>query len=509
MMMKQSYSKAKALSVLASSFLICSTAFSSSVLDSEFEIKIPRQFQQKLVEEKWKKLQSQDFQANWQFPSQTYVSQDIPIVFEGMSLQMKTRLAQPSVGGGDKTEVELQSKNLEAQLSISKISVDHIIERDVGGIIGRFRIQAKCENVMLNLKKNSGTFSLRLAPRVVLGRVGAEVRDFSLAWNPGALEVVGDIRCEGVEGFDQLLRDQVKVIAQDSKSFVDPQRDIIKGYLENYFSGIGLDLSTPRELVLSRPDIKISLSFNETKEDADNGLWAKGKVTVAFEKSTHQESKSLVLESTLWGEKSGDQVAIRLPKDFVKEILGEAFAANSWSHRIGSDKVPGFSAIMNSRLVQFFIWPELRDFSKSTKFLFDLNSNKDMEVTGQGLQYSVSSNLLAKMWAPRGGEYRTFMNFTVPLKSKVQLSVVKGKLSAKLPNPSIGLSYRWDSDYVKKYRPSQKFSASTIRDKVVDSLWGKILIYDLPKIPLHQELQLKIQKVDVNAKAELNLYLTP
>ena len=67
----------------------------------------------------------------------------------------------------------------------------------------------------------------------------------------------------------------------------------------------------------------------------------------------------------------------------------------------------------------------------------------------------------------------------------------------------------WDSDYVKKYRPSQKFSASTIRDKVVDSLWGKILIYDLPKIPLHQELQLKIQKVDVNAKAELNLYLAP
>lgn len=132
-----------------------------------------------------------------------------------------------------------------------------------------------------------------------------------------------------------------------------------------------------------------------------------------------------------------------------------------------------------------------------------------MEVTGQGLQYSVNSNLLAKMWAPRGGEYRSFMNFTVPLKSKVQLSVAKGKLSAKLPNPSIGLSYKWDADYVKKYRPSQKFSASTIRDKVVDSLWGKVLTYDLPKIPLHQELQLQIQKVDVNAKSELNLYLTP
>ena len=96
--MKQRSNVAKAAASTVLSLLLSSTAFSASVLESEFEIKIPRRFQQNLIEQKWKSLESKDFTANWQFPQQTFVSQDIPIVFEGMTLAMKTRLKQPSVG---------------------------------------------------------------------------------------------------------------------------------------------------------------------------------------------------------------------------------------------------------------------------------------------------------------------------------------------------------------------------------------------------------------------------
>jgi hypothetical protein len=500
---------AKAAASAVVSLLLSSTAFSASLLESEFEIKIPRQFQQNLIEQKWKSLESKDFTANWQFPQQTFVSQDIPIVFEGMTLAMKTRLKQPSVGGGSKTTINLASTSLEASIRIAALTVDHIIERDVGGIIGRFRIQARCENVNLNLTKNAGHFALSLSPRVNAGQVGADVQGFDLAWSPGAWSIQGELKCEGAEGFDNLIKEQVQVFAQDSEKFLAPQKALIAEYLENYFSSLNFDLATPRELVSARSDIKTSLVFDETKEDSSQGLWAKGRVIMEFQKSTRNKSQKLVLQSSIFSESAGSQVLIRLPPEFAREVVAEAFSANSWSQRFASSSIPGFSTVMNSRLTQLFVWPELRNYSRSAKFLFDLNSKKDFEVSGEGLQYSVKSSLQAKMWAPRSSGYVPFMYFTMPMNSKVQLSVSKGVLKTKLPNPSLGLSYSWDSDYVRKYNPSERFSASKIRDKVQDGLWGETLTYPLPKVPLYGDIGLQILSIDVNAKSELNLRLTP
>lgn len=500
---------AKAAAVAVLGLSLSSTAFSASVLESEFEIKIPRQFQQKLIEQKWKSLESKDFTANWQFPQQTFVSQDIPIVFEGMNLALKTRLKQPSVDSGPTTIINLASTSLEASIHIAALTVDHIIERNVGGIIGRFHIQARCENVNLNLTKNAGRFALSLSPRVSAGQVGADVQSFDLAWSPGAWTLQGELKCEGAQGFDDLIKEQVQVFAQDSEKFLTPQRALIAGYLNSYFSNLNFDLGTPRQLITARSDIKTSLVFDEAKEDSSQGLWAKGRVIMEFQESTRNKSQKLVLQSSIFGENAGSQVLIRLPQEFAREVVAEAFSANSWSQRFSSSKIPGFSTIMNSRLSQLFVWPELRKYSKSAKFLFDLSSKKDFEVSGQGLQYAVKSSLQAKMWAPRSSGYVPFMYFTIPMTSKVQLSVNKGILKTKLPNPSLGLSYSWDSDYVRRYNPSSRFSASTIRDKVQDNLWGETLTYTLPKIPLYGEVGLQIFSIDVNSKSELNLRLTP
>ena len=504
--MKKSSIRAKAAAVVASSLLLSSTSFSASLLESEFEIKIPRQFQQNLIQQKWK---SQEFTQNWQFPQQTFVSQDIPIVFEGMSLAMKTRLKQPQVGSADKTVLNLTSTNLEATIHVDAIVVDHVIEKEVGGIIGRFRIQARCENVILNMKKDAGSFTLSLSPRVTAGQIGANVQGFELAWQPGAWTLQNDLKCEGAQGFDSLIQEQVQVVAQDSNKFLTPQKPLISDYLEKYFSTLNFDLSAPRELVSSRTDIKTSLVFDETKEDAAQGLWAKGRVMIEFQKSTRNKNQKLVLQTSIYAEDAGSQVLVRLPQEFAREVMSEAFSANSWNQRIDSNSLPGFSDLMGSRWTQLFVWPELRQYSQSAKFLFDLSSKKDLEVTGKGLQYSVKSTVLSKMWAPRSTAYVPFMNFTVPVTSQVQLSVSKGVLKAKLPNPVLGLSYSWDADYVRKYSSSQRFSASTIRDKIQSGLVGKTMSYTLPKIPLYGDATMQILSVDLNPKSELNLRLSP
>ncbi len=505
----------KALSVLATALLISSTAFSSALLESEFELLIPRQFQQKLISEKWKTLESEEFHSKWQLPDQRMTTQEIPVELKGLDLEIYTRLEQPHLisdsSSESQSELHLQSKGLDAVMRIASVSIDHVVEKEIGGIIGRFRIQAQCDNIQLHLKKDSGHFTVTLVSKIGSASLGAAVKGFTFGWRDNSWEA-DEFKCSGAKGFDDLIRQQVELVAQDAEKFVSPQHAVILAALESQLANFRVDLSGVRELVSSRPDIKASMEILSSRDDSANGIWAQGKLRLEFQKvaadSASAKTKQLILlESLLNEEPNLTQAQVRLPKDFIKEVARLSFTGKSWIERISSSKIPGFSSVMNSRFIQFFIWPELRRYSKSSRFWFDLSSNTDLVIEGVGLDYRIQSTLLAKMWAPRSTAYVPFMDFTIPVSSRMQIGVSKGVLKAKLPNPSISLGYKWNSEYRKKYSPSTRFSANTIRNKVVDALWGKTLSVQLPNIPLSEGLYLQIDRAAIDARSELNLFL--
>lgn len=495
------------LSVALLTFLTSVPAFSAAVVESEFELKLPRQFQQSLIEEKWKSLMTEKFQANWQFPDQRIVSQEIPVDIKGLSLQMKTQLQKPALGSGEST-LALTSKELSAQLHITEVSVDHIIERNVGGIIGRFRVQASCKDIVLNLKNNEGQFKVVVTPQVSGTQAGATVNSVDLSWSPGSWDYNSEFLCAGAEGFDSILRAEVEKIANDSASFVEPQKELLKKYVQDYLQNVVLDFSAPHKLIVARPDIDVTMKVQEFTDLGEEGLRAKGVLEITFARI--EDSQRTVLK--LDGEsevKSSEQASLRLPKDFIKVVLAEAYSANTWLHQVSSSRLPGFSTVMNSRFVQFFVWPALMNFSKSTKFLFDVYSNKDVSISGQGLQYQVKSQMYARMQAPKSGSYIPFMNFSLPFSSKIEVKLNDGKAQAKFVNPTLGMSASYDSKYVAKYGPSTRFSTSTIRDRIVGGLWGQTVSMSIPKVPVAEGLSLQVKKLLTTKSADLVLQLAP
>lgn len=495
------------LSVALLTFLTSVPAFSAAVVESEFELKLPRQFQQSLIEEKWKSLMTKKFQANWLFPDQRIVSQEIPVDIKGLSLQLKTQLQKPALGSGEST-LELTSKDLSAQLHIAEVSVDHIIEKNVGGIIGRFRVQASCKDIVLNLKHNEGHFKVVVTPRVSGTQAGALVNSVDLAWNPGSWAYSREFLCAGAEGFDAILRAEVEKIANDSASFVTPQKDLLKKYVQDYLQNVTLDFSAPRKLVVARPDIDVTMKVQEFTDLGNAGLRAKGIFEIAFTRIEGADRTVLKLD----GEsdvQASEMASLRLPKDFIKVVLAEAYRANTWLHQLSSSQLPGFSTVMNSRFVQFFIWPELMKYSKSAKFNFDVYSNKDVEISGKGLQYQVKSQMYARMQAPKSGSYIPFMNFSLPFTSKVEVKLGNGKAQAKFANPNLGMSASYDASYVSRYSPSKRFSASTIRDRIIDGLWGQTVSMSLPKVPVAEGLSLQVKKLLTTDSADLVLQMAP
>ncbi|MBO9665201.1 MAG: hypothetical protein J7501_00105 [Bdellovibrio sp.] len=477
-------------------------------MDSEFELQLPRQFQQSLIEKKWNSLSTQEFQGNWKLSDQIIQTSQAPVNFKGITIAVKSNLKKPSLADS-KALLQLSSQDLSAEIQIAEVSVDTIIEKEVGGMIGKFRIQAKCENVGLKLKSGQGKFGIILKPNVGSTAVGGEVQDVSLSWSPGSWEV-GDFTCTGAEGFDVVLRDEVQKISNDSDSFVNPQKSTIKEQVAKYLSSYELDLSLPRQLVTARNDISMSMSIDSYTEDENTkAMVARGHIFVTFKNSKTGNAKVLTLSKTAVILNQGAEAGLMVPGEFAKELLNEAYAADSWVHTLSSSQLPGFSTIMNSRFAQMFIWPELMDYSKSAKFRFDLYSNKDPQISGSGMSYNVKLNLISRMQAPKSSGYVNFMYFTMPFSTKLDLAVDNGVMSASFKNTALTLNYQWDPTYVKNYSPSQRFSASTIRDRVVGSISGKTNKFNLPTLPLAEGISLKVKSVKSLSNDDLLLRLNP
>ncbi|WP_413585615.1 hypothetical protein [Bdellovibrio sp. HCB274] len=497
----------RSLSVFAA-FLFSQQAFSSAVVESEFELVLPKQFQENLIEEKWKSLENQEFKANWQFPDQTVeAANGVQVQLKGISVSLETELKKPSLGSSQ-TQVVLSSKDLAAQMTIASISVDQWIEQTVGGITGRFHLVADCPNVVLNMKPGAGSFSVALNPKVGSNQAGGTVQDISLTWQKEAWSAAA-FTCTGAAGFDDIVNQQISQISADSAAFVDPKKELILSYLNGYIGKWSFDFSKPRQLVSSRDDVNISMvvdDFNDTNPDR---ALAKGRVIVEFTRAPNAEATKLELAKGDVNYGTSGQAVIRLPAGFAKEMISRAYAADSWVHQFYSSQISGFSSVMNSRFMQFFVWPELMDYPKSSKFLFNLYSNKDPKISGSGLKYQVSANLYSQMKAPKNGKYIPFMNFTVPFSSGISLGISDSKAAVKFTGTTLDLRYAWDTSYVKSYNPRTRFAASTIEGKILGAISGKTMNVTLPAIPLTEGVKLKIKKATTLSNSDLMLQLAP
>ncbi len=482
-------------------FFLSRVVFANAVVQTEFEMLLPRSFQQDLVEQEWDTLQKQEFKLNWELPDQTLDTPDVKVFMTGLKLDLKTRLQKPNIGDGGET-VALASRGLDAGLFIQAVAIDQYIQREVGGVVGRFRVQAKCEGVNLHLKPGQATLTMQLSPVFDGAILRAQVDDANLTWTSDAWEIT-TMKCSGAEGFEDVVRNEIRQRTGDA-TIVTSQKTTLMRYVRNYVNSYSLNLSKPRSLITARPDIKVSMSvtdFTGTKKMAV----ARGIFRVEFTRLKSHGEVSLRLSKGAFGE--NQSATIRVPESFIIAVAKQAYAGNTWAEKVYSRDIPGFQTLMTSRFTQFFVWRDLMSYPKDAKFLFELYSPENIRLTGKRLSYDVNVPLYAKMSAPRSGGYVPFMNFSVPMTSKVNLSLDNGKFSAKFTSVGLGLQAEWDPGYVAKYAPSKTFAASAIRKRIQSAVQGATLHYTLPVIPVASGVSLLVQKVQSTNGGDLVLSL--
>ncbi len=494
----------KTLSVALGTLLIISShAFAKSQIISEFELNLPRQFQEVLINRSWETLMNREFQGNWQIPDQKVETDGIPVHIKNVSLAVRSFMQKPSIQDPN-AALFLTAKDLRAELKLGEVSINHTIERSVGGIVGRFRVQALCQNVILNLVPGAGHFSLSINPQFDNSRARLNVQDVHLAWTPGAW-VASEIQCLGAEGFNDLIKKEIERVTNDSEILVRPNLQSIKTKIQESLQEVTYDYTSDRELNISRPDIRVFMRDLSFENLGVQGARIKGFFHIHFLLSKNEEVIYLHLGKNTSVANFAAQ--LRLPKEFIAEFATRAYSADSWLHRVSSTKISGFNSLMRSRFSQFFVWPELMNYSKSSQFLFDISSRKDVSVQGVGLKYELEGVFSTRMWAPRSGAYVPFMNFTTPLRMTLAMSTKQGKLSLQFGQVNLSLASKWDAEYLSRYSPSTRFSNSTIRNRIASSLEGMKTDVSLPTLPVVEGVNLKFDQVLSPTGEDLVIYL--
>jgi hypothetical protein len=317
--------------------------------------------------------------------------------------------------------------------------------------------------------------------------------------------VVTSIQCTGAQGFDAILKTEIQKMTQDSQSFVTPHLDYLKATVQAELDKIQFDFSGSKQLLTSRSDIKVMMTVDQLKDLGSAGAKVVGHFLVDFDRAPTEELKVLTLSGD--AEASGSLASLRLPKDFLKEVIRRAYAPNTWMHQFSSDKISGFNTLMQSRFMQFFVWPELMSYPKNSVFRFDVYSNKALNIQGSGMTYQMQGTVYAQMQSPQKiykGKLAPFMDFTMPMSTTLKLQVANGVLQTNLGTPTMNLNAQWNKDYLANTRGvSKSFSASTIKSRIVEGITGQTLTTALPKIPVAEGVSLNIKKARTNAAQDL------
>ncbi len=487
----------KKLSAFTVLFLSVSNAFSAATVETEFELFLSKSFQSSALAQKWQSLEKDEFHLNWPMSDQVLTVDGVEVALRGLNAKISTQLEQPV--GEIHSQMQISSKSLSASLTISQIFVDQVVERTYGGITGRFRVQADCRNVQVDLKPGQGVFSVLAAPEIGAQTGRAVIKDFMAHWGADSF-AVSSLNCTGVEGFADLLSIELKKVAESGEKFLTPYKDKILTEMNSALGQYVVDFGQKKILNVGRPDIRVWMEVLELKE-APGGSVLKGLLSVEFQRIAAESKERLKLEEEALGSNSG--AFLRLPKSFVQVVAAKAFAANSWVEKLKSSQVSGFASLMRSRFLQFFLWPELMNFPKSSVFTFDLYSDQDLKISGgDNLLFGLTSNLLVQMNAPKKTDYVPFMHFAAPFSAQVKLTLSQGQLGAQILNPSLRLASSWNKNYLAKYSPSTRFSSSTVRNAILDALTLEKMQMTIPLLPLTEGLNLQVKSLEAPAQSK-------
>jgi hypothetical protein len=343
------------------------------------------------------------------------------------------------------------------ELRLGEISIDQFITREFGGNVFQVHIKASCASASL------------IVPTMTVNPVFAmnegnnffpELSDLHYSMSDWRLS---PIHCEGISGVGP------EIVAGLEEALNRPA--VFSSFIRSWISPFLSDWLRSKWLLVRSSgghweDLTVSVAD-------ENGFLLKGKLPLSISDEVSlpevpEKFQGEVPKFVLSNE--GLQVLIR---DRVSAILPKLYDLRENA---------AFRKLMASRLIQYFVWPDLRRFSSSTPFVLKNDpSSFTFALRHSGGQWNSDLAGQGSMVTMIGGSPIDYLYYKLSLSVPVKLELKNGQMEFVTGKAESKLTWNYAPLYQLLYRPDKKLPVNLLTSAINSFASNKRESVELPR----------------------------
>lgn len=424
-------------------------------------------------------------QKNYQIPVSRFdvMVQDIPVEISAGQLDLQLKLKDIVV---DRFSTLWSSESLAMQLQIQGLRVSKEIIRNIGGVQVVANIQAQCQPFVIAIDQSH--VDMKWDWTVIDGKIQARLSEIALDYVDASLRI-SPISCEGPEGFGELVQKSISEQLLQKDVLISNFRSKIENYFNDKINSELAKLEKPQWISESK---NIQFHLIGSSFVINKGAFFRALVTVGDVSQPSSDVEPLSLDEEVLSSVS-DLPAFIFSNKAIQDIVSQK---KDWfSLNISLNSVSGFAKLLKSRFLQFFLWPDLWHYSRSSPFRLKMQQSSEANLVLMQNKFSISAPLNSWIVSERKGQSWNYILIKSNLKSSGDILMQDGKLKLQISNLQIPSKFSFGEDYVKRFSPVRYFAGSILQNVLEQSLQGSQQVVQLPELTLGEGYSLKAKQL--------------
>ncbi len=360
-----------------------------------------------------------------------------------------------------KTGIKGSAQHLSAELDLSGLGIDQIKIISSGGNEIRIHIKADCTPIKLQVSKFSmvinSVYTDKFEPEVTALDIALDAED----------SILTPFTCSGIQGVDEQIASQIRGALKDPST--------LKPYLLNW-----LNQSIPA--LWQREILSLDSALGENLKLQEIVPQDKGVIFYALMPLTNSQIVSLAnVDETVLSQTNPQLI---LSNEGFNAILSEKFST-LLPDGYDLQKVAAFASLMQSRVKQSLVWPDLRRFPSNSPFPISLNRDQYKLVTTLQNNTGIAQlNANGVLKASIQGSLIDYLNWGLSLNTSFSVAVVDSVLTMKTGTPTFDLAYSFGALYQIIFNPNTRISVSIFKSSLSSFFTKQSVSEELPTLTL-------------------------
>ncbi|MES2856171.1 MAG: hypothetical protein V4692_09920 [Bdellovibrionota bacterium] len=364
----------------------------------------------------------------------------------------------------NETGASVQLSKTELSINVNQISVDQVIEREVGGINVRIHVKASCGPLAIKQSGASARGNFTFDWTHTDPEVG--VADLDLQWLPGSW-TFEPFKCEGPEGVDKLLHTEISKRLNDPDVFKPYLVSFLSSYLKSQTIGVLKKIRSPLLVKAGKNNLEVSVGALRPLE---SGVLA--GISIGSNNSLSPIDQNSQPSAQIMASLPPDRPALIGDMKTLEYMISHELSNQPDSLSVDLQTVSAFKKLMKSRFLQFFVWRDLWNFPKTNPFFLRIQNPDSLALKKTATGVSTTLNLNAVLQAYRDSKWWSYVTALLPATASIEFSLKNGTLSYATTIDSLSGSIVYGTDYRKAFKTSGNPPASTVRKAMLGKQAG-------------------------------------